>query len=428
MKNTPPLSHHPKRILAVLGGHALLRMATVASSASAMAGFYLAALARDGAPIGAGLVGLINGILEVAVLFGALPFGLLIDRRTPRFVLLLGIVMGALATQLFGLTALIPVFLVSRIVEGLAFAAVNPAALAHLTDATSGDEKRRGQVMSWFELTVFIGLALGSAVAGPLWEAFGTWGFSVMAIGYLLAGGLFYWGTAGAPPARETKVAGPSPLVMLKQAWLDPTIRRLAPAWLSANAIIGLWITHIVFQLSGPVVSGQYLVGRFSPTQVSLMAFIYSVLIGTGVVIWGNLLGRFSRSRAMMISLYGVMAVNVIFFLLNNSNGWPSWARWVVVAIYALFIMVQSGFTPAALAFLADIAGRRPEQGATMGIYTVLFSLGNILGAIIGAFLARWLAINGLVIGSVVLSLIAYFALRDLVNMEREMVLDPVKN
>jgi MFS family permease len=127
-----------------------------------------------------------------------------------------------------------------------------------------------------------------------------------------------------------------------------------------------------------------------------------------------------SRTQAMMIALYGVMAVNVIFFLLNNSNDWSSGARWTLVAIYGFFIMVQSGFTPAALAFLADVAASSGERGATMGIYTVLFSLGNILGGILGAFLATWWALNGLVVGSVFLSLIAYFALRELGRLEAE--------
>lgn len=407
---------YDQRLYALLSGNGLLRLSMAASSSSALAGFYLADLARQGVPIGAGIVGVINGVLDVAVLLGALPFGLLVDRRTPRFVLLLGVALGAIATQLFGITALIPVFILSRILEGLAFAAVSPSVLTHLTNITVGNPLRRGRVMSFFELSAFIGLALGTALSGPLWEWLGTWGFSVMAIGYIAAGFLFVWGTSGRRPQFNQVRAAPPALGQLKEAWQDPEVRRLAPAWLAANAIIGLWTAHLVFQLSGPPLEGQYLVGRFTPTQVSTLAFFYALLIGLGVAMWGKLLGRFTRPRALMIALYGLMSTNVIFYLLNHSGGWAAAWRWGMVGIYGVFIMVQAGFTPAALAYLADIAARRDDKGVTMGVYTVLFSLGNIFGAVVGAALAAWLAIDGLVIGSVALSIVAYFALRTLGN------------
>lgn len=395
--------------MAVLVGHTVLRLAVVASSSTALVGFYLADLALAGRPINAGVVGAINSVLDVAVLFGAVPFGALVDRTSPRTVLVLGSVIGAVATQLFGLTALVPVFFASRALEGLAFAAVNPGVLAQLTDATDAAPGDRGRVMSWFELTLFVGLALGSVSAGPLWERLGTRAFALMALVYLAAGMLFFWGAGARHVSHRRRPARPT--AGLRAALADPSLRRLAPAWLAANAVVGLWVTHIVFQLSGPPAPGQYLVGRFSPTEVSVIAFVYALVFGVGIALWGVVLGRMGRVRAMRYAYYGMFGVTAVFFAINRSAEWPYAARAAVVVVYAVLVMVQSGFTPAALAFLADIAGQSAGRGSAMGIYTVLLSLGNIIGAVLGGVLAARMAVDGLLVGTILLGIVGYYSL-----------------
>jgi len=80
-----------------------------------------------------------------------------------------GALLAALATFLFGVTHEAGVFVMSRALEGLAAAGGVPALLAHLTDATVGDHRLRARVMSYFELSLLAGLALGGIVGGQLW-------------------------------------------------------------------------------------------------------------------------------------------------------------------------------------------------------------------------------------------------------------------
>ena len=75
-------------------------------------------------------------------------------------------------------------------------------------------------------------------------------------------------------------------------------------------------------------------------------------------------------------------------------------------------IMIQSGFTPAALAFLADSADMGEGRGATMGIYTLLLGLGNALGAGVGGLLANEWYLNGLLAGTIPLAIIGWLGLR----------------
>src|SRR3954447_24620561 len=125
----------PRRLLLVILGNAALRIAGGASSV--LVGIYIADLANRGVPIGAGLVGALTAISFGAELLGSLPIGMLADWMSARTLMTSGALLAGLATSLFGLTAHVSVFVVSRALEGLAAAAGVPALLAHLTDETA---------------------------------------------------------------------------------------------------------------------------------------------------------------------------------------------------------------------------------------------------------------------------------------------------
>src|SRR5207253_10955912 len=110
-----------RRLVAVLVGNGLLRVAN--SGGGALVGFYLAYLAAHGRNVDAALVGLLGVVFSGAELVGALPFGVLADRFSPRVMTVFGALLGGAATQLFGISGLIAIFYLSRALEGLASAA-----------------------------------------------------------------------------------------------------------------------------------------------------------------------------------------------------------------------------------------------------------------------------------------------------------------
>lgn len=209
---------------------------------------------------------------------------------------------------------------------------------------------------------------------------------------------------------RQTS-AGPSTapssslVSSLRVALSDPALRRLAPAWLTINAVVGLWLT-----LAGPILAspqtlqGQYLVGRFTPTQVGGVILAYVVVLAIGVTAWGYILSYVPRVRALRIALSAMLVVCLLLFLLNSSGDWPDAWRWLLTPVAALAVMVESGFTPAALSYLADVIGESKGRGAAMGIYMTLMGLGGFLGLAIGGIFSA-LALNGLVLGTVILAL-----------------------
>src|SRR6516162_9993080 len=180
----------PLNLAFVLIGNALQRVAAGASSV--LVGLYLAELANRGSAIGAGLVGVLGAVSFAAELIAAMPMGIASDAVAPRSLMTGGSLLGAGATQLFGMTGLVSIFFVSRGLEGTGAAAVAPPLLAHLTDVTDHNPSLRAKVMSYFELSLLVGLALGGPIAGQLWGKLGTGAFGAVALIYILSAGLLY--------------------------------------------------------------------------------------------------------------------------------------------------------------------------------------------------------------------------------------------
>ena len=131
----------------------------------------------------------------------------------------------------------------------------------------------------------------------------------------------------------------------------------------------------------------------------------YSIVFGIGVTAWSFLLPRIPLERVLRITLVAMLIVCGEFFLLNHIGS--AAARWIVGIITAITVMVESGFTPAALALLAGAIGAQSGRGAAMGIYSVLLSIGAIVGSLIAAVLGKRFAVDGLIYGTLAMAVIA---------------------
>lgn len=404
-----------RRLLPVaLVGNALMRIAGGASGF--LVGLYLADLANRGARVSAALVGTLGAVSFTAELLLAVPAGMLSDAIAPRALMTGGAILGALATQLFGMSAWISVFFLSRALEGTAAAAGVPPLLAHITDVTEGDLPLRARAMSFFELSLLAGLALGGLIATQLWKDWRTNAFAAVAILYALCAGVLYAGTAG-NRGQGRRAALPGLAASLR----DPSLRRLAPIWICVNSIVGLWLgPTLTFLLTERPQRDQFLSGVFAdhPERLGWMLLGYSIVFGTGVGIWGFILPRLPVARALRISIGSMFAVCVGLFLLNHSGAASVSVRWAIGLSTALCIMVESGFTPAALTLLAGAVDGHRGRGAAMGIYSMLLSVGAIAGSLAAAALGSRFAVDGLIYGTLAMAAIAVILLPGLERVE----------
>src|SRR5689334_1735762 len=116
MPNTAAVAFDPRsirmRLPVLLFGNALMRVAGGASGV--LVGLFLADMANRGASVDAALVGTLGAISFAAELVGAVPMGLASDTLAPRALMTGGAVLGAAATQLFGMSSATGIFFLSR--------------------------------------------------------------------------------------------------------------------------------------------------------------------------------------------------------------------------------------------------------------------------------------------------------------------------
>ncbi len=137
------------RLALVIIGNSFMRIASGASGV--LVGLYLADLANHGLHVNAALVGILGAVSFGSELIASVPMGLASDAIAPRGLITGGALLGAIATQLFGMSSRPSIFFLSRTVEGLGAAAVTPSLLSHLTDVTDGNHSliERMLVGSW---------------------------------------------------------------------------------------------------------------------------------------------------------------------------------------------------------------------------------------------------------------------------------------
>jgi MFS family permease len=407
------MDKQPYRFALMIFAHAILRIASSASGV--LIGIYLAHLGGLGFQVDAGLLGILGAVSFGAELTASIPFGIASDAISPRWLMVGGALIGAVAVQLFALSAHAEVFFLSRAFEGIGVAAVTPPLLAYLADATGHDSSMRARVMSFFELSLLAGLALGGLMGSQFWHLFDIHAFSFVAIAYLACAMLLFFGAKGSQ-SHGSHAAWEG----LVRAIKDPSVRSLAPVWLCVNAVVGLWLgPTLPFLMTKKPSGSQYLDGIFSinPTDVGWLLLGYSAVFGIGVFGWSFLLPRMQIRSAMRICLLAMVPVCLGLYTINHSAHAAAPIRWSLTAATALLIMVESGFTPAALAWLAQSLGPRSGKGATMGIYSVLLSVGAIAGSLLAGALGKALSVDGLLLGTVLLAACALLLLHKVTDL-----------
>ncbi len=404
----------PAELTAVILGHGILRIASGASGV--LIGVYLAALNTPGFTIDAGFLGVLGAVSFAAELLASIPFGMAADAISPRWLMLSGALAGALATRLFALAPHPGIFFISRAIEGIGIAAVTPPLLAYLAQSTTHSSSMRARVMSFFELSLLAGLALGGVVGSQFWTRFGLRSFSNLALVYAACGLLLFLGArAGRSHGSRAALHG------LREALNNAEIRALAPVWLCVNIVVGLWLgPTTTYLLTQRPATGQYLDGIFSaaPTHVGWMLLGYAAVFGCGVFAWSFVLPHMPVRNAMRISLAAMPFVCVCLYAVNHSAMWPPATRVIALAMTSLVIMIESGFTPAALSWLAQTLVGSDGKGVAMGIYSVLLGVGAIMGSLLAGWLGKALRFDGLLLGTLLLAVLSLLLLHR-VSMEQ---------
>jgi MFS family permease len=404
-----------------ISGNLLLRLANAATGG--LMGLLLASINRERGDVPAIAIGLLAASFYVSELLGAPWCGAMSDRWGRRPFMIAGPICGGIAVQLIGWPSLFigwPLLLVAmaagRVIEGLSTATSAPTTLSYLSAETVGSPDIRGRVMAWYEMATVVGIGAGFGAAGVLWSRFDHSAFAMVSIIYALSLLAFLavrdGGRAGGMhhPGRQA----------LFEVLRRPRIFRFIPAWLFVNTVLGLWFTHSAFQLTGVPHPGQALSGGLTPMGLTFAFAYVSAAFMLGVFLWGFVVGRYPKTSVMLGTLVGIYVVGAALVGLNHPELAGSVPGWMVMAVLLLGVAVASGFTPAALAYLADVSEEMPtHRGAVMGMYSVVLGLGQLAGGALGGPFADAGGVDGLILLTVLLGSAAVLTVLGLRSFDR---------
>jgi MFS family permease len=417
-----------RSLSAVLIGTFTLRFSTGLTGGLLV--IFLARLPQHGGPhVGAFEVGALAAMYFLAELVLSPVFGVLSDHLGSHRIMQWGPVFGAVAVVMTGITThplMLSVLVGSwifiwlaatRWLEGAAAGSSIPSILGYIAQATSGDELLRGRAVSRFEAATLAGLGIGIVAAGPLFDLIGPDGFFLNAFVYAASYAIYRWGVResfvdATAAAQRFEWRRYRDVLAGTHVWL------LAPTWIALNAVVGAWASQPVFQLvrtPDPRFRDQLLNGGYSPTEVSIGLGAAMLVFLAGLAYWGNRFKRYRRTTIIAIGIGGGLAMMASVFAWNHSAtiGLLLQAPAALGLMAGLFIL--AGATPAALGLLADMTEGHPgERGAVMGLYSVFLAIGQITGSLAGGGAAQWQGIDGLLLASLGLLLVAILPLRGL--------------
>ena len=380
------------------------------------------------------LGGIIIGSFFTAELIGAIFFGAWSDRYGRKLFIIFGPLFGAVAVQITALTTVIWLLVFTRLLEGLSTASNAPATLGYIAEASAHSPNLRTRVVGFFEVATIGGSAVGFSLGGWLWHNYGapavvggislaSPAFALNALIYLASLVILWLGIHEIREKKATNQDAASVSITLKHYWKivrSPQVAGFAPAWIAINAVLGIWIN-----LSARILTdktrhfNQLLVGRFNSQQVGNILAGYAAFFILGILIWTFFFANLKKTTAMLIGAIGLVFSCLLLFIINHQ---PTLTAPLVIPLAVLFvlsIMVQSGFTPSAVAHLADITEPHAEdRGAIMGLYSVFLGLGSFIGLSIGGPFVDWLGADGIALANALLGLFAAFLVLQLRKYE----------
>lgn len=360
------------------------------------------------------------GLLAVAFygseLVTAPFFGSLSDRYGRKRFMLLGTMFGGVAVLLLPWIPALPLFLAARALEGLSSGSSVPAVLGYLAGGNF-TQAQRGRVMAVFEVATIVGFAAGYAVGGIAWDKLHVNAFFAIFGIYALTFVIFLFvkgdiddvpgvpeDGAGAHVAATHSINLATYRLLLK----DRGVAGFLPAWVAVNAVLGLWGTHLSFQLVGARIGRQLLSGGLTATQAGLVSAGIGVTLIVGTGLWMLAFGKWRNTTIMGVATLAIAYITIVLLALNHT---PAGNYALIGALVCLVIggmLVAAGFTPAALAYLADLSNRFPaHRGSLMGLYSVLLGGGQLIGGWLGGFFAEVWAVDGLVLLTALFGLVA---------------------
>jgi MFS family permease len=355
------------------------------------------------------LTGFITASFFITELFGSLILGAMSDRYGRRRFILLGPVFGLIAVQLPAVTIALWLLVFTRLLQGLSTASSIPATLGYISEATDGRPALRARVMGLFEITLVGGIALGASVGGFLSQYFGhpqvvlglkliSPAFVLNGLIYLLSLAICAWGLKNIKRPSSAIIGAHGKLDHYRKVLRSRRVWMFIPAWLAVFSIIGIWNNNSQRLFTGDETrAGQLLIGHVSTVEFGNGQALLAIIFAAGILVWSFIMARYRKTSVMLVAVGGLFILLATVYGLNHLDSFNSPLYYPLMALLLVGVVLLSGFTPAALTYLADVTESFTEdRGSIMGLYSVFLGVGQLLGAATGGYFAEHRGIDGL--------------------------------
>lgn len=331
-------------------------------------------------------VGIVVASYPVAETLSGPLFGILSDRYGRKRWIYIGLLISTVTLFAFTLsTNTVYLFLVHAI-EGLAAAMIVVSSLAMVTEVST--VSNRGREMGFYDFANLAGYVMGILMAGVLARSISMrapfyFGSIVAAVG-----AIFSYTYLKEKSTRERQSVL-SPIETMRLLFSKRRSAAMFPIWLAVTTFIGMALTF------GPRLGPSLLLSSF------LLAGGIFILAFTQPF-FGRLSDKYGRNRLMMLGM-----LSLIGLLVTAITAVREPSRLLFVApLLVVFGFGSFAFAPAALASLGDLAPSG-GQGTTMGVYSVVISLGTIIGPLLGGFLLDHYGFSSLFYAALVILMVA---------------------
>lgn len=426
-----------RSLIAVLLGSLILRLAGHAMGQ--MTQFYLDHISRHYYHISYTTRGYVIASFFITELLGSLVLGAMSDRYGRKVFIMLGPVLGAIAVQVTSMTSALWLLVFARLLAGLSTGSSVPATLGYISEATVGRPNLRARVMGLFEITLVGGIAIGAIAGGYLWKFFGSErtvvgiqllspAFSLNGLIFLIALAIFAWGFRDKKRKQRSDsnvtshaAAARRKLAHYYEVFKSPSVWMFSPAWISIFSIVGVWTNHSVGLFTGrDRLHAQLLTGSIAPEKFGNGFATLAAFFALGVLAWSFVLGRYRKTSVMLVSTFALFALLMTVLGLNHLESFSSPFYYLLLGSLLIEVLVLSGFTPAALTYLADVTeSYAADRGSIMGLYSVFLGIGQLVGTSLGGYFADWNGVDGLLMLSAILGAITALSLLSLRRHEK---------
>ncbi len=318
-------------------------------------------------PLGAGdiSVGLVVGAFSVSALLLRPWAGRLADRRGRVVLMVTGAACFALSVGAYGLIDSVPVLIVLRLLTGVGEALFFVGVTTAVSDLAPPE--RRGEAMSLFSLSLYVGIALGSLAGESTARALGFSAVWLLAAG---AGVVALVLAARVGDTREPAAMDPpsASARLINRGALLPGVLLLAVVWGMAGylAFVPLYARDLGLSSSGWLLFlfaaivvvirslGARLPDRLGARRATRMALTLTTIGLALIGVW--------RSPSGLLTGTFVLAVGVALatpaILTLALDGVPANERGSVMGTVSMSLDLALGFGPATLGLVAAAFGR----------------------------------------------------------------------